>query len=182
MTARSALLALLLLAGCGFEPLYDQDSAAPDADLGDVYVNNIAAGRPGQQLRQVLQQRLGNPVSGADSRYQLTIGYGENAQGIAIQPDNSSTFTRVIGTASWTLSTVGLTPRVLATGNARTVDGFDQIDQQYFQATISNETLETRLTANLADEISLQLASWFRRAHEQHPEWLTPRDRVANGA
>ena len=58
-----AVLALLPLAGCGFEPLYARGTDNPNGDLHQVYVNNIG-GRYGQLVRESLQQRLDLPVSG----------------------------------------------------------------------------------------------------------------------
>ena len=168
MMRAARLLLLLPLAACGFEPLYARGDGGgnPGADLASVYVNNIT-GRYGQLVREGLQQRLDVPVSGSASLYTLDVSPGETAEGLAIQPDNSSTYSRVIGTASWTLKTVGIAPRTLATGSARTVDGYNNIDEQYFQSTISNDTAQSRIAANLADTIALQLASWFRREHER---------------
>ena len=170
-TRRWALLSalpLLLLGGCGFQPLYGQGPASPVADLPAIYVDNIAAGHLGQLLREELQARLDSPDSGGASRYRLVVGPALNAAGIAVQPDNSSTYSRIIGTATWTLVTVGITPKTLATGSARALDGYNSIDQQYFQSTLSNDTVDARLMANLADEISLQLAAWFRSAREKN--------------
>ena len=170
MTGRRRVsLALALapfLVGCGFQPLYGSGPDSPLADLPDIYVDNIQAGHNGQLLREALQQHFESPDSGADSRYRLVVAFGQTAQGIAIQPDNSTTFTRVIVSCVWTLFTVGVAPKQLASGNARTVDGFNQIDQQYFQTTESNDALIDRATANLADQVSLQVAAWFKRARD----------------
>lgn len=168
-----AVLALLPLASCGFEPLYARGTDSPDSDLSSIYVNNMG-GRYGQLVRENLQLHLDLPVSGADSLYTLDVSPGLQSEGISIQPDNSSTYTRLVGTASWTLKTVGSAPRTLATGSARTVDGFDNIDQQYFQSTISSDTTQARIAANLADTIALQLAAWFRREHERGDRDLHP--------
>ncbi len=158
-------LSLLVLTSCGLQPLYAHGPGNPAADLPSIYVNNIG-GRYGQELRKSLQEDLGNPASGSAALYQLDVAPGLSAAGIAIQPDNSSTFTREIGTANWTLRTTGIAPVTLASSSARTVDGFDNIDQQYFQSTISGETTQARISANLADEITLQLAAWFKRHNE----------------
>lgn len=170
---RRRLLALLPvlaaaapLAACGFAPLYAQGPDSPTGDLPEIYVANIPEGRAGQQLRQALQLRLRSPVSGADSRYVLSASLLTSGSGIAIQPDNSSTFTRLLGNASWTLATTGIAPKILATGSARTLDGYDNLDFQFFQSTISGETANTRIAANLADAIAIQVAAWFKRQHE----------------
>ncbi len=160
-----ALGLVLVLAGCGFQPLYEHGPGSPTADLPAIYVNNIG-GRYGQLLRESLQVDLGNPPSGVASLYQLDVAPGFSAAGIAIQPDNTSTFSRDVGTAVWNLRTTGITPVLLATSSARTVDGYNNIDQQFFQSTVSNETTQARMAANLADEITLQLAAWFKR-HDQ---------------
>ncbi len=175
MRRAALLMALLPLAACGFEPLYarDNNNGGPAADLASVYVNNIG-GRYGQLVREGLQQRLDVPVSGSASLYTLDVSPGETAEGLAIQPDNSSTYTRIVGTANWTLKTVGIAPRTLATGSARTVDGYNNIDEQYFQSTISNDTAQSRIAANLADTIALQVAAWFRREHERGDPDLRP--------
>ena len=173
---RRALLAacaLLPLAGCGFEPLYARGGDDPNGDLASVYVNNIG-GRYGQLVRENLQQRLDLPVSGAASLYTLDVNPNMTGEGISIQPDNSSTYTRQVGTANWTLKTVGIAPRTLASGSARTVDGYNNIDQQYFQSTVSGDTTQARIAANLADTITLQLAAWFRREHESGDPHLHP--------
>ena len=158
-TGRAPCLLVLLFSSCGFQPLYSQ---ATRADLPAIYVNNIN-GRYGQLIRESLQEDLGVPASGAAARYQLDVNPSLSAAGIAVQPDNSTTFSREVGTASWTLRTVGIKPLTLASSSARTVDGFNNIDQQYFQSTISSETTQARLAANLADEITLQVAAFFKR-------------------
>ncbi len=168
-----AALALLPLAGCGFEPLYARGGDDPDGDLTSVYVNNIG-GRYGQLVRENLQQRLDLPVSGGNSLYTLDVNPNLTSEGVAIQPDNSSTYTRLVGTANWTLKTVGITPRTLASGSARTLDGYNNIDQQYFQSTVSSDTTQARIAANLADAITLQVAAWFRREHEDGDHHLHP--------
>jgi LPS-assembly lipoprotein len=170
---RLILASLLALSGCGFEPLYEHGPGGPTADLPEIYVNNIG-GRYGQLLRERLQEDLGSPVSGADARYQLDVLPGLSGAGIGIQPDNSTTFTRVVGTATWSLRTTGIAPVVLASSSARSVDGYNNYNQQYFQGTISGDASQTRLTSNLADEITLQVASWFKRRDEAGQGARTP--------
>ena len=163
-----ALLVLATLSGCGFQPLYEHGADSPTGDLPSIYVNNIG-GRYGQEIREALQVDLGNPASGSDAVYQLDVNPGLSAAGIAVQSDNSTTYTREIGSAIWTLRTVGIAPVILASSSARTVDGFNNIDQQYFQSTVSSETTQSRIAANLADEITLQLATWFKRHNRARP-------------
>ena len=60
-----------LLAGCGFQPVYmptaTGKSGPAERDLAAIHVNLIPD-RPGQELRQALQARLGSD-SGMPARY-----------------------------------------------------------------------------------------------------------------
>ncbi len=47
--------------------------------------------RPGQLLRQALQERLELAGSGAARRYDLSVSFWITGEGIAIQPNNTAT-------------------------------------------------------------------------------------------
>ena len=160
---RWTLPALLCLpvAGCGFHPLYDTGGAAADARLPDIFVANIVAGRPGQLLRQALQQRLAGSSEASPQGYTLRVSLALNGEAIGIHGDNTSARTRVIGRANWALSSVAASPVSLATGSAITVDGFNVIETQYFESIMANDTTNERVADNLAESIRTQLATWF---------------------
>lgn len=166
ITRRAALAATCLLAGCGFHPLYGPaaDGAAnpAQADLAAVWVP-VIPNRSGQLLRQALQRRLEGASSGVAKRYTLTVGFALTADSIGIQPDTTATRVRVIGAAPWTLSSDTLDRRVLKTGQAHAMDGYNIIGQQYFAADLENETVTRRVADTLADQIVQQLAIYFRR-------------------
>ncbi len=153
----AALLGCLTLAGCGFHPLHGE---RPDAQLPEIFVATIP-GRPGQLLRQELQQRLAGSSDAAPQDYTLRVAYGLSNEAIDVHGDNTSGRNRIVGRATWTLSSVAPNPVTLTTGSARSVDGFDTIDTQYFAATIASETTFGRVAGNLADSITTQIATWF---------------------
>ena len=152
------------LAGCGFHPVYAPRSGGGgggQAVLGTIRVAAIGE-RTGQLLRQELQARLDHGDALA-KRYELVANFGLTVDAIGIQTDTSSTRLRYVGTSNWTLRTMG-TPGVFVTsGNARSLDGLNILDQQYFEADLAGETVTKRLAANLADQITLALASYFAR-------------------
>ena len=152
-----ALLACLTLAGCGFHPLHGD---RPDAQLPEIFVATIP-GRPGQLLRQELQQRLAGSSDATPQDYTLRVAYALSSEAIDIHGDNTSGRNRIVGRATWTLSSVAPTPVTVTSGSARSVDGFNTIDTQYFAATIAGETTFGRVAGNLADSITIQLAGWF---------------------
>jgi LPS-assembly lipoprotein len=167
LTRRAALAgAAGLLSGCGFHPLYATSAgggpSSAQAELAAVFVPVIPE-HTGQFLRQALQQRLEGAGSGVAKRYTLNAGYAIASDALAIQPDTTASRVRLIGTAPWTLMTVGLTPKPLTTGQGTVVDGYNIIGQQYFAAQIENETVTRRMAETLADQIVTQLAVYFRR-------------------
>jgi LPS-assembly lipoprotein len=154
------------VAGCGFRPLYATGSsgaASPAAqDLAAIHVNLIP-NRPGQLLREALQERFERYGIDTIKRYGLTVAYGFNAEGIAIQPDSTPSFIRYTATAPWTLRSLDPKQGVMTTGFARAVDGQNQLDSQYFAADLGTEAIQKRLAQQIADQISLQLSVYFSR-------------------
>jgi LPS-assembly lipoprotein len=156
---------LAALAGCGFQPVYMPTASGKPGvaqrELASVYVPVIPE-RPGQLLRQALQERFGND-SGTPSAYDLNVSFGVAGEGIAIETDNIATRIRLTGNATWTLHARDPKRTVLTSGNARAYDGLNVIDSQYFAADLQTEAEQQRIAENLATQIATQLAVWFRR-------------------
>lgn len=159
------LVALALLGGCGFHPAYmptaSGEAGVAQREMAAVFVDNIGE-RSGQVLRQALQERFERAGPGIQRRYSLTVAYGIGGEGIAVQPNNSVTRVRVIGSASWYLVDQDPGKTRLAAGQARAVDGYNILNQQYFFGDLSNDASQKRLAEALADQIAIQVATWFR--------------------
>lgn len=156
---------LVALGGCGFQPVYMPTASGKPGvaqrDLSTVYVEIIPE-RPGQILRQALQERFGDD-SGAPSAYNLHVAFGVAGEGIAIESNNIATRIRLTGTASWSLIDHDDKRTVLASGSARSIDGVNVFDSQYFAADLETEAVQKRIAENVATQIATQLAVWFRR-------------------
>ena len=155
----------LTLGGCGFQPVYmptaSGKSGAADRGLASVYVGVIPE-RPGQLLRQALQQRFDND-SGTPAAYDLTVSYSVAGEGIAIQSANLATRIRLSGTATWSLLSRDPKRTTLTSGSARAIDGVNVFDSQYFAADLETEAKQKSIAENLATQIATQLAIWFRQ-------------------
>ena len=168
MTRRQMLRlsASVSLSGCGFQPVYMPTAsgrAGPAArDLAAIEVNLIPD-RPGQLLRQALQARFEGAGGPGPRRYDLSVAFSVAGEGIAVQPDTIATRIREIGTANWTLLAQDPARTKLSSGSARAVDAINIIDTQYFAADLENEVVQRRLAEALADQITLQLAVFFRK-------------------
>ena len=170
----AALLVCLTLAGCGFRPLH---GARPDAQLPEIFVATIP-GRTGQLLRQQLQQRLAGSSEATPQDYTLRVAYALSSEAIDIHGDNTSGRNRIVGRATWTLSSVAPNPVTVTTGSVRSVDGFNTIDTQYFAATIASDSTYGRVAGNLADSITTQIATWFAA----HPGVAEATDAASGGS
>ena len=69
----------------------------------------------------------------------------------------------MIGTVTWNLVAQDPGRTRLTSGSAKSVDAINIFDAQYFAADLENETAQRRLAEALADQITLQLATFFRR-------------------
>ena len=167
--AQPCFLALaLLLAGCGFHPLYNADGAAAQAQGGTVaarldgiYVELIP-NRAGQLLRQALQTRLDSD-DGERKAYSLSVAYSIDEEAISVLNTNSNTRTRAVGRGTWALSSIASPGTPLASGTVRVLDGFNTLDEQVFFSVLENEAVQRRLADNVADQITQKVATYFRR-------------------
>ena len=184
LVSRAArLLPLALLASCGFHPLYGDADQSAIAKLPDIFVQSIPD-RSGQELRLALQQRLAGTSEAEPQGYTLAVNLSSSSESVGINGDNSSERNRVVGRAHWVLSSVSPAPVQVTTGDVRTVDGNNVINEQYFASSLANETTQQRVANNLADAITLQLATWFTNhkpvgsapVKPSAAQYLTPHD------
>jgi LPS-assembly lipoprotein len=159
------------LTGCGFQPIYMPTASGKPGvaqrELASVYVPPIPE-RPGQLLRQALQDRFGNDV-GTAAAYDLQVGFSIAGEGIAIETNSVATRIRFTANASWLLFARDAHRTRLASGTARSIDGLNVSDGQYFASDLETEAVEQRMAENIAQQITTQLALWFRRRAAAQP-------------
>lgn len=161
-----ALIGVAVIGGCGWHPVYAPSSSAPGgaaAMLGRVEVAIIGE-RQGQLLRQALQARLPDRSAGGAADYLLDASYAVTQDNVAIMPDSSVTRIRMIATSSFTLRSVQGQLRTCTSGTARSVDGYDMQNEQFFASDLESETASRRLAHAVADQIVLKLAMAARSA------------------
>ena len=160
----AVLASLIGLTACGFTPLYgDNGASAPSVQQQmDTVSVGIIPDRPGQLLRQSLQDQL--YVAGAPTQeiYLLSVSYNIYSASIGVQEDTSSTRQRFTATASWSLAPIGNPQNPLVKGQASTEDALNIIDQQYFQITLETNTINQQLADEIAAQISSQVAAYFK--------------------
>jgi hypothetical protein len=153
------------VAGCGFQPVYMRTASGKPGvaqrDLSTVFVEIIPE-RPGQLLRQALQERF-NDDSGTPPAYDLKVTFSISGEGIAIETNDIATRIRLVGNATWTLLGRDQKRSTLTSGSARALDAVNIFDSQYFAADLETEAEQQRIAENIATQIASQLAIWFRQ-------------------
>ncbi len=155
-----------VLTACGFHPVYGPAASGktgPAAQaLAEISVGLIPE-RTGQLLRLALQERLERAGVAAARQYDLTVSFGLTSDAIATLQNSTSTWTRMVGTATYSLVAEDAARTTLTSGVARSEDGFNQFDQQYFASDLETDAVERRIVQAVADQIALQLASFFAK-------------------
>ncbi len=145
----------VMLAGCGFTPLYDE--GAPATKMAGRVEVSIIEGEPGFAMRERLTERLG-PATAAG--YRLDIKLRLTRTGVALTQKNVTTRFDVIGTAEYTLVPLaGGTP--VASGSVRTITGYsapESATASAFASRAAERDANRRLAVTLADQILQRLA------------------------
>ena len=146
---RGALLGLLLLAGCGFEPAYGP--GGPGERLRGRITVEAPDSVDGFRLRARLEDRLGQAGASASL---LTVDSEVEVLEAGITPDGAITRYNLEGRAAWRLtSTTGV---VLAEGEATGFTGYSATGTTVATRAAAEDARE-RLMVLLADEIVTRL-------------------------
>jgi LPS-assembly lipoprotein len=147
---------ILLLAGCGFHPLYaDGKTGQVATSMRGIQVAPIPD-RTGQLVRDGLERSFtasGNP------NYQLIVTLEESIEGFGIRQDESTTRERVSIVARYSLVDINTGKPVLQE-LARSDVGVDKVRSEY--ATITAERAASARNADqLVRQITNRLAQFF---------------------
>ena len=161
----SLVAAMVLLAGCGFRPLYGPqgvDSAANE--LAEIAIGQVSD-RLAQNLRNDLIQRLtpfgepGQPI------FDLVINTTKLSNALAIQSHSTITRYNLLVNASFVLIDRE-SSQPLFRGSASAVGSYDAVRSDF--ATLTAEQDPARRTVReVAEEIRAQLAAFFSRRQAQ---------------
>lgn len=158
----AGLAGLLLLSGCGFEPVHGAGaSKAAATHYRDITVDNIPD-RDGQALRNQLIDRLGAAGAGGagQSAYTLRIkDLNKFVTNAALRKD--ATFTRGEMQITGTVELVdNATGNVVLTRNVRSVGGFNLLDNQ-FATMVSEQSVTEKILAEMGDNIMTEVDLYF---------------------
>lgn len=159
----------LLLAGCGFRPLYGPGGSVagvPEdirAELAAVRVGYMPE-RAGVLVRRALERRFESAAGGVPvaAKYQLQVQLTYGTEILGYRRDGGISRVRYIATANWVLLDRAPVPEELGRGSHRSIDAYNVPDYQFFSAEISRDTMERRLLDEMTDQIFLGVAAKLR--------------------
>ncbi len=146
------LLALPLLAGCGFAPIYAQGTAA--RALSGKIVLGPVTDRLSFEMNEQLELRLGKATVPI---YILDVKTEIESQGLAITSDASITRFNLSAVADYSLIPVAGGNAVL-TARVRSFTAYSATASAY-ATRIAERDARRRLAVNLADQIATRLAA-----------------------
>lgn len=166
MSSRRAILALgglLMLAGCGFQPVYGTAARGGDgtAGLSQIRINPIAD-RPGQILRNHLLDLMQPQGLAAKPRYVLDVSLSETRHDLGIQRDATTSLARLMVTAGWRLSDAE-TGQKLTEGRSQSMVSYTMARSGFTNVVTEADTRE-RALKEIADDITTRLAAYSTKS------------------
>lgn len=150
--------ALLAGAGCGFQPIHGQKSAASSAALANFDIALIAE-RTGQMMRNELLQQMQPRGAVASPRYGLGVALTESPADLAIREDDVATRANLTLTARFSVMS-RVDGSVLFSGQVRSVNSYNILTSDF--ATLSaREDARKRAVRVLALDIKERLSVWL---------------------
>jgi len=151
---------LALLGGCGFEPLYGtRGRSTTAAGLQTVRISLIAD-RVGQQVRNVLLDRMNPGGEPSNPVYELEVSLTERREELGIRKDETATRANLTLLASFVLNRIEGEEEPSLTGNARSTNSFNIVESD-FGTLAAESNARQRAAERLADEIAARVAIWF---------------------
>ncbi|QCE34306.1 hypothetical protein FAI40_02540 [Acetobacteraceae bacterium] len=175
------LLALPFLglsqSACGFHPLYGstgKDDPDVQNEMQKVFVANIPT-RFGQEMRLALQEELSGSSSEDPQGYIVRVMGNMQTSAIGTHSDNTSGRSQMVGSATWHLYRVGPDPKILASGSASALDGYDPTIDEVFAKNLDNQNVEARVARALAAQMAQGIAVYFKSGAQSvaHHRWKT---------
>ena len=187
------LIAMLLLAGCGFQPLYGENTVLSDGETPVDVIDELSkisiviavaddvdgrgSGLVGFETRNQLIDLLG-AQNVAATTYELQVRLRGFRRGLAVQSDASVTRFNYELIGSYELFDLGKSKAIL-TGNSRAFSAYNVVDSEFATVTARRDA-EFRAARNIAEDMKLQLALFFKSDRSWRLEVDAPEDSLDN--
>ncbi len=153
--------AAVALSACGFTPLYgrsETQALSPVDHMAAIRIEPLAD-RIGQQMHNLLRDRLNPYGQPRDPVYRLELAISEARQELGIRKDETATRANLILSASFTLHEIE-SDRLLLEGRTSSVNSFNILTDQ-FATDFSEADARGRALRELSDNIRVRLGIYF---------------------
>lgn len=151
--------ALILLEACGFRPLYgSRQTGAAAVELSAIEIKPVSD-RAGQQLHNLLLDRINPRGRPARPRYILIIRLTQSVERLAVRKTAFSTRANMRLTADFELNPAGGGDQ-LVSGTSQAISSFNILNSEFATLT-SEKDARSRATGQLAEDIRTRLAVFF---------------------
>lgn len=161
MRRAPALLVALLLAGCGFHPLYGGMNRGMSETLSSIYVEPVPE-RLGYELRNTMIDLLDGPGTASGASYRLKLGLTQTTQGIALQ--NDATITRYNDTLKVTYELTDMAGHVLTKGFETGLSAYNVLPSSpsaNYGTLAAQQDADKRAAQDIAQRIRFDLNIFF---------------------
>ena len=160
--AISLISLTLFISGCGFQPLYQHDTASHSI-LKELSLIRIAPieDRIGQQLRNFLQDDITPRGKPTNPSYELLVKMNKTRRDLVLLQDATSTFAKISLHASYTLTNFN-TGATLASGHVTAKTGFTITQSEYANIRAEKEAA-SRASREISYDITRQLALFLKK-------------------
>ena len=154
------LLAALGLGACGFRPLYGTaaDGTSSFDDLETVQIAPLPD-RVGQQLHNLLRDRINPRGQPRTPKYVLRITLQERSERLAVEKDETATRTNLRLSARFNLLELD-SDAVVFKGLSNSINSYNIVESQ-FATYVSEQDARERALRELSEDIRLRLATYF---------------------
>jgi LPS-assembly lipoprotein len=164
LTAAGLIGMALTLSACGFTPLYgraDNQAASPVDHMAAVRISPLAD-RTGQQMHNLLRDRL-NPIGQPPKPvYELRLRISESRQELGIRKDETATRANLNLAVQFNLKSVQ-TGKTLYKGKVNSVSSYNILTSP-FATGFSEADARARALREIADSIRIRLGIYFSTA------------------
>ena len=160
--AISLISLTLFISGCGFQPLYQHDTASHSI-LKELSLIRIAPieDRIGQQLRNFLQDDITPRGKPTNPSYELIVKMNKTRRDLVLLQDATSTFAKISLHAAYTLTNFN-TGATLTSGNVTAKTGFTITQSEYANIRAEKEAA-SRASREISYDITRQLALFLKK-------------------
>jgi LPS-assembly lipoprotein len=154
------VIALGLLAACGFRPLYSGEAGRETREVLAGVEIAVIAERTGQILRNELLDRLTPNGAATQPRYRLVVELSETVQSLGVSKAATTTRTNLLIFANFQLVENSSSSRVFG-GSSRSFNSFNVVLSE-FATNAAEADARRRAARDLAEDITVRIALFLK--------------------